>query len=102
LEVTFGKRIIFSAANISSVTKGFVSIQAPTHVYVKAFSSDTIDLTLSNITITYELKVSMVGTSMESEASILIQLELAAILATIVLNSSTTLKNVGLMLGKKL
>jgi hypothetical protein len=44
----------------------------------------------------------MVGTSMESEAFILIQLELAAILTTIVLNSSTTLKNVGLMLGRKL
>jgi hypothetical protein len=96
LEVAFNKNIISSAANISSVAKGFVPVQAPSLVEVKTFSSDMINLTLSNITIKDKLKAPMVGIGMEGEVFILIQPKSVVILATIVLSFSTTLKDVGL------
>ncbi len=68
LEVASSKRIIFNVANISSIAKGSVPIQAPTFVEIKTFSNDTIDLTFSDIII--KNKAPVVGTSMEGEASI--------------------------------
>jgi hypothetical protein len=80
LKVAFGAIIIYGATNVSSKVEGFVPIQTLAPTEAKTHSSGATNLRLPNIIIKDKHMTSMVGTGMEAEALILVQMKSTFIL----------------------
>lgn len=96
LKVVSNTKIIFGATYVFSIIKGFVLVQTLASAKAKTHSSGTTNLTFLGIIVKDKHMTLMVGTDMEAEGLILVQIKYIIILVATTPSSYVALKDVGL------
>lgn len=96
LKVASNTKIIFGATDVFSIIEGFVLVQTLASAKAKTHFSSATNLALLGIIIKDKHMTLMVGTDMEAEGLILVQMKYIIIIVATTPSSYVALKDVGL------